>query len=227
MMGKPNDKVMSMTLGFSAGIMILVSFVELLPIGIQKIGFLSAHLVFFIGIGVMFAIDILIPHSFGGEDHGGVSEKKTPPLLRTGLFVAMGIAIHNFPEGAATFVSALADPKLGVALAVAIAIHNIPEGLAVAAPIYAATGSHKKAFFYSAISGLAEPLGALIAAVFLLPILNQAVLAVTLAFVAGIMVYIALDELLPSARAFGHEHLTIAGATLGMVVMAASLQLLR
>lgn len=224
---KPSDTFMSATLGFSAGVMILVSFAELLPQGVEGIGFLPAHLVFFGGMGITFLIDVLIPHSFGGEEHEGAGALRDHRLLRTGLFVALGLAIHNFPEGMATFVSALADRNLGIALAVAIAIHNIPEGIAVAAPVYAATRSHGKAFLWSTLSGLAEPLGALIAAAVLLPFLNDAVLAWVLALVGGMMVYIALDELLPASREFGHEHLSIFGAIAGMLVMVASLQILR
>ncbi|MFQ3548202.1 MAG: zinc transporter ZupT [Armatimonadota bacterium] len=233
---KPSNKVMSGVLGFSAGVMILVSFVELFPKGIEEIGFVYANLFFFIGIGAMFLIDLLIPHSFGGEMHSGVhtdtqieSNPKTLKLYRTGIFTAFGLAIHNFPEGIATFVATLAEPGLGIALGVAIAIHNIPEGIAVAAPIYAATKSHKRAFSYSALSGLAEPLGALIAALILFPFVSVsgAVMAATFAFVAGIMVYVAFDELLPASRSYGHDHTAIVGVTAGMAIMAMSLELLK
>lgn len=142
------------------------------------------------------------------------------------MLVALGIGIHNFPEGMASFVGALRDPSLGIAIAVAIAIHNIPEGLAVAAPILAATGSRGKAFGWSLLSGLAEPLGAGVAAFALLPLLSDALLGYILAGVAGIMVFITLDELVPVSRSFGKEHLSIAGVGLGMVVMAISLWLL-
>ncbi len=223
---QPGPRFMSATLGFSAGVMILVSFVELLGRSIENSSFLAALVAFFGGMVLMFLIDVLVPHSFGAEVHEGVGQRDTK-LLRTGIFVALGLGIHNFPEGMATFVAALASPQLGIALAVAIAIHNIPEGIAVAAPIYAATGSRTKAFVWSSLSGLAEPVGALIAAAVLMPILNDQVLATVLAVVAGIMVYIALDELLPASREFGHEHLSIAGVMAGMLTMALSLYLLR
>ena len=147
--------------------------------------------------------------------------------MKTGLMVALGLGIHNFPEGMATFAGALQDVSLGVAIAGAIALPNIPEGLAVSAPIYAATGSRRKAFLWSFLSGVAEPAGAAVAALFLLPFLNEAVLGLMLAAVAGIMVFISLDELVPVARSFGEEHLSIVGVGLGMAVMAASLWLLR
>ena len=142
------------------------------------------------------------------------------------MFVALGIGIHNFPEGMASFVGALQDPSLGISIAVAIAIHNIPEGLAVAAPIVAATGSRKKAFWWSLLAGLAEPVGAGVAALVLFPFLSDAVLGYILAAVAGIMVFITLDELIPVSRSFGKEHLSIVGVGLGMAVMALSLWLL-
>jgi ZIP family zinc transporter len=219
---EPGPRFMALTLGFSAGVMILVSFVELLQGGIEAIGFAWAHAAFFGGMGAMFLIDALIPHDYMAEEHHPQGR-----LLRTGLLVALGLGIHNFPEGMAAFAGALEDVRLGMAIAVAIAVHNIPEGLAVSAPIYAATGSRTKAFLWSFLSGVAEPVGALVAALILLPFLSGTLLGVVLAGVAGIMVFISLDELVPVARSFGEEHLSITGVVVGMVVMAASLWLLK
>ena len=146
-------------------------------------------------------------------------------LMRVGLMSAVAIAIHNFPEGLATFTAALQSPTLGIAITVAIALHNIPEGIAVAVPIYRATGSRRKAFTISLLSGLSEPLGALIAWLILAPFINNLTMGIMFAFVAGIMVYISLDELLPSAREYGSPHLAIAGVIGGMMIMAVSLQL--
>ena len=175
---------------------------------------------------LMFVVDAMIPHDYlGQEEHTGLGMNSSG-LMKAGLLTAMGIAIHNFPEGMATFVGALQDRSLGIAIAVAISIHNVPEGLAVAAPIYAATGSRRTAFLYSFLSGVAEPVGALVAAMVLLPLLTEAILGYVLAGVGGVMVFIALDELVPVARSFGHEHLAIGGTILGMVVMALSLWLL-
>ena len=148
-------------------------------------------------------------------------------LLKAGLFVALGLGIHNFPEGMATFATALSDPQLGIVITIAIAFHNIPEGLAVSAPVYAATGSRAKAFWWSFLSGVAEPVGALLAAAVLMPFLNEAVLGGLLSVVAGIMVFISIDELLPVSRAYGEEHLSIVGIVGGMVVLAASLWMLQ
>lgn len=224
---RPGPRFMALTLGFSAGVMIHVSFVELLQAGVESIGFATAHLAFFLGIGVMFLVDALIPHDyFGVEEHGpGHSHEgqERGALMKTGLFVALGIGIHNFPEGIASFVGALENPSLGISIAAAIAIHNIPEGLAVAAPVFAATGSRKKALLWTFLSGIAEPLGAGVAALILLPLLSEAVLGYVLAAVAGVMVFISLDELIPTSRSYGKEHLSILGVAIGMVVMFVSL----
>ena len=222
---KPGPKFMAFTLGFSAGVMLLVSFVELLPSSIDAIGFLPAHIGFFLGILCMLLIDALIPHDYIDQhDHHGPKAGDTQKRL--GLLVAFGIGIHNFPEGMATFAGTLEDVHLGIAIAVAIAIHNIPEGLAVSVPVYAATGSRKQAFLWSFLSGVSEPIGALLAAVVLLPFLTPTVLGWVLAAVAGIMVAISLDELVPAAKSFGADHAPIIGATIGMAVMALSLWLL-
>lgn len=222
---KPGPRFMALTLGFSGGVMILVSFVELLAGGIEAVGFGPAHVAFFVGMLAMFLIDFLIPHEYMAEHHhteGGAQGD----LMKTGLLVALGLGIHNFPEGMATFAGALQDVSLGLAIAGAIALHNIPEGLAVSAPIYAATGSRRKAFLWSFLSGVAEPVGAAVAALVLLPFLTHEVLGLLLSAVAGIMVFISLDELVPVARSFGQEHLSIVGVGLGMAVMAASLWML-
>jgi ZIP family zinc transporter len=145
--------------------------------------------------------------------------------MRTGIFTALAVALHNFPEGLATFVSALQEPSIALPIVAAIAIHNIPEGIAVSVPIYYATGSRKKAFFYSAASGLSEPIGALIGYTLLMPFMNESTYGILFAVIAGIMVFISLDELLPSARAYGEHHLASYGLVAGMAVMAMSLWL--
>lgn len=142
-----------------------------------------------------------------------------------GLFSALAIAIHNFPEGLATFMGALTDPTLGVSIAVAIAIHNIPEGIAVSVPIYYATKNRKKAFWLSFLSGLAEPVGAILGFFILRNFFNESTFGVIFAGVAGIMVYISLDELLPTAEEYGEHHVAIGGLIAGMAVMATSLLL--
>jgi len=250
---KPGPRFMSVMMGFSAGVMILVSFGELLQEGIEESGLVLAYLAFFGGMAMMFLIDLLIPHIHMGESHDAGSELRVglvpePPgrghhrhrhgaawggeahqgrLLKTGLLVALGIGVHNFPEGMTTFAGTMHDPALGITIAIAIALHNIPEGIAVSTPVYAATGNRAKALWWSALSGLAEPVGALLAAAILLPFLNPTVLGLALAAVAGIMVYISLDELIPVACSFCEEHLSIQGVMAGMVVMAVSLVLLR
>ncbi len=220
----PGPRYMAFTLGFSAGVMILVSFVELLQQGIASLGFSQAHLAFFIGILAMFIIDLMLPHTYILEEP--IKPRGGKKLRRTAVLVALGIAIHNFPEGMVTFAGALNNMNTGIALAVAIAIHNIPEGIAVAVPVYSATGSAKKAFWWSFLSGVSEPVGALLAGLILMPFLNDIVLGWMLCLVAGFMVFISFDELLPVAHSYGEEHVAIVGVVSGMAVMALSLALL-
>ena len=235
---KTNKKFLSVSLGFSAGVMIYVSLVEIFQEAqVSLIGELGERggawvtvLAFFSGIFLIAIIDKLIPeeenpHEAKGvlADSNGKNEKKH--LLRTGVFTALAIAVHNLPEGLATFVSALQDPSIAIPIVAAIAIHNIPEGIAVSVPIYQATGSRKKAFQYSFLSGLAEPVGALIGWVLLMPIMNDVIFGIIFAAVSGIMVFISVDELLPAAREYGEHHLSIYGLIGGMGVMAVSLLL--
>src|SRR3989338_6801525 len=207
--------------------MVYVSFVELLNKSVQTIGFLQANAAFFLGILLMFAIDLLLPHTYmleSGKDSAGVGGGGDK-LKKASLLVALGIGIHNFPEGMATLAGTLQDLKLGAAIAVAIAIHNIPEGIAVAVPVYAATKDARKAFAWSFLSGVSEPVGALLAALLLLPFMDAAVLGWMLSIVAGFMIFIAFDELMPIAHSYATEHLAIVGVTTGMIVMALSLAL--
>jgi ZIP family zinc transporter len=194
-------------------------------------GYVLTVISFFAGIAVIAMIDKLIPsyenpHEMNVEQkiEDSTDEQKSK-LMRMGMFSALAIGIHNFPEGLATFMSGLTNPTLGVSIAVAIAIHNIPEGLAVSAPIFYATKSRKKAFVWSFLSGLAEPIGALIGYFVLRSIFNEATFGVIFASVAGIMVYISLDELLPTAEEYGEHHLAIGGLIVGMFIMAVSLVL--
>ena len=224
---KPKMIYLSFSLGFSAGVMMYVSFVELLPGCLDAIGEVLGVIAFFIGIIFIGLIDIAIPKEKNPHHFIGISEgsrvKVDNALMRTGLFTALAISIHNFPEGLATFGTALSNVKLGVIIALAIAIHNIPEGIAVSMPIFYATGNKNKAFVYSFLSGVAEPVGAIIGFLILMPFLSEGVLASLLAFVAGIMVYISIDELLPMAHQYGHSHTVVFGVVLGMFIMALSL----
>lgn len=230
----PGPVFMSFTLGFSAGVMIFISFAELLAKAVEpgSAGFLGGHLAFLIGMGAYFLLDAFVPHEYIGQhDHSGNRHDPAPGafpgLQRTGRLMALGISIHNFPEGMVTFLGSMEDVRLGLAIAVAIAIHNIPEGLAISAPVYAATGSRKKAFAWSFLSGVSEVAGAILAAVFLLPFASEAAMGYVLAAVAGIMVIISLDEIIPAAKAFHSEHLPILGVILGMAVMMLSLWMLK
>lgn len=239
---KTNTSFLSMSLGFSAGVMVYVSFVELFPaaqadiahtFGDRTASWLTVA-AFFGGIAFIALIDYLIPNAENPheirtvEDVEATKDKiKDKKIYRMGLFTALAIAIHNFPEGIATFMSAISDPKLGIAIAIAIAIHNIPEGIAVAVPLYFATQNRLKSFWLSLLSGLAEPVGAVIAYFLLMPFLVDAPYITGFAFagVAGIMVFISFDELLPAAREYGKHHHSIYGLVAGMAIMALSLLL--
>ena len=234
-----NKKFLSAALGFSAGVMIYVSMIEIFvearesleSIHGTSLGYWYTTIAFFVGMGIIALIDKLIPEEKNPHEVRDVKDIENeqindPHLYRLGIFSAIAIAIHNFPEGLATFMSAMKDPALGISVAIAIAIHNIPEGIAVSVPIYFATGDKKKALKYSFLSGLAEPLGAIVGFFLLKSIFNETMFGVTLAGVAGIMVFISLDELLPTAEKYGEHHTAIYGLISGMMVMALSLLLL-
>lgn len=241
-----NTRFLSLALGFSAGVMLYVSFVEIFfkakealtgAMG-ETTGTVATVGAFFGGIAIIALIDRFVPnyenphelHSIEEMDKELAALPKNEAhdfgkLHRTGIFAALAIAIHNFPEGLATFTAALTDPTLGVAIAVAIAIHNIPEGIAVSVPIYFATGSRKKAFTLSFLSGVSEPLGAIVGYLLLMPFFTPTLFGLLFAAVAGIMVFISLDELLPAAEEYGEHHWSIWGVIAGMAVMAISLLL--
>lgn len=273
---RTNYRFLSITTGFSAGVMLYVAFIEIYVKGSDALagrygatmGAWVTSAAFFGGMALIGLIDVFVPKAKNphevrpeaefsplhepGDDpgHDGAAGPRTPVvpeldradapptamarqrLLRMGLFTALAIGIHNFPEGLATFLAALQDPTLGIAIAIAIALHNIPEGISVSIPIYYATGNRRKAFLYSLLSGLAEPVGALVGYLgirFFLggeaSVVPPEVMGILFAGVAGIMVYISLDELLPTSRAYGRGHDSLIGLVAGMVVMALSLLL--
>jgi ZIP family zinc transporter len=269
---RTNYRFLSVATGFSAGVMLYVSFVEIFFKGLaaltERFGDYWGHWInagsFFGGMLLIGLIDNLIPA--GENPHEIRTETETRPLhddqaplapspevrealhlgyghghthdhhklMRMGLFTALAIGIHNFPEGLATFLAALENPHLGIAIAIAIALHNIPEGISVSVPIFYATGDRKRAFLYSLLSGLAEPIGAGVAYLILLllsggqgTVVPPELMGILFGGVAGIMVYISLDELLPTSRAYGKGHDSLFGLVAGMGVMALSLLLMR
>lgn len=227
------DTLLSISLGLSAGVMIYVSFIEIFPKALvslsesyqEDFAYLLTTIAFFVGMGIIALIDYLIPNNTNPHEfvENETDASKKSKLMRLGLFSALAITLHNFPEGLATFIAALDNPTLGISIAIALAIHNVPEGIAVSVPIYHATGSKKKAIVYAFLSGLAEPIGAIVGYLLLRQFFNDTTFGLLFAGVAGIMVYISLDELLPSAEKFGKHHLSILGLVIGMVVMALSL----
>lgn len=233
---KTHTRFLSFSLGFSAGVMIYVSLIEIFPkaqdafksCNNDSFSYLWAFLFFMLGIFIIAMIDKIIPSAENPHEIKGIKDlnkevPKSQKLKRMGVLTAIAITIHNFPEGVATFFSALQSPSLGLPIAIAIALHNIPEGIAVSVPIYYATKSRKKAFAYSFLSGLAEPLGAILSFLFLMPFFTPFLFGAFFAAVAGIMVFISLDELLPAAREYGHHHVSIYGVVSGMAVMGLSL----
>lgn len=229
---RSNTKFLAFSLGMSSGVIIYVAMVEIFSKSkLYLVGALGETtgpwvwvLSFFIGIVLIGLIDFFIPSSEGdiGNMSGSAQEKN---LERMGLLTALAMIIHNFPEGMTTFTSTLRDPHIGIAIAIAMAIHNIPEGIATSLPIYYATGSKKRAFSVSFLSGLTEPLGAVIGYFILRPFFGDAMFGVLFGVVAGIMMFIALEELLPMAHEYEKSKVTIIGVVIGMAVMAASLLL--
>lgn len=237
---RTNTKFLSIALGFSAGVMIFVALVEIFfkakEALVSELGEVNGYwmtlLGFFGGIVFIAMIDRLLPSLGNPHDVKSVEALDVKPtsdeharLMKMGMFTAVAIGIHNFPEGIATFMSAMSDPSLGIAIAIAVAIHNVPEGIAVAIPIYYATGSRMRAFKLSFLSGLAEPVGAILAFLILMPFLSDILFGVIFAGVAGIMVFISLDQLLPAAKEYDQTHSSMYGLVAGMMVMGASLVL--
>ncbi|HOX42070.1 MAG TPA: zinc transporter ZupT [Myxococcota bacterium] len=241
---RTSTRFLSASLGFSAGVMIYVSFVEILSKAQASLASVygpsgaawAAAGGFFGGILLIAIIDRLIPSYENPHEvrkiesmtcEGGAARPAPEKLMRMGVLTALAIGIHNFPEGLATFTAALADPAMGISIAIAIAIHNIPEGIAVSIPVFYATGSRKRAFWMSFLSGLSEPVGALVGFLLLQAFFTPAMFGYLFAGVGGIMVFISLDELFPTAREYGQGHLAIYGLVAGMGTMALSLLLMR
>jgi zinc transporter, ZIP family len=247
---RTTTRFLSVSLGFSAGVMIFIALGELFGDAVKRLslvwgrqgGYWAALAGFFGGMALIALIDRLVPPAVNphearakeAAEHEAIDAKACgdeiparhgAKLLRMGLLTALVITIHNFPEGIATLFATLESPRFGTAIAFAIAIHNIPEGIAISVPVYYATGSRKRAFWYSFASGLSEPLGAAVGYVLLRNHIQGPLFGFVLAAVGGIMIYISLDELLPSAREYGKPHLAMAGLFAGMAAMGLSLAL--
>lgn len=231
---KTNTAFLTFALGLSAGVMVYISFVEMLPQSVELLtasfgarrGELYRLLFFLLGMGLIALIDKMIPEEENPHEAAnweGAHENADKVLKRAGILTALAISIHNFPEGMATFVSALRGAEVALPIVFAIAIHNIPEGIAVAAPLYYATGKKGRAFMMSLLSGIAEPVGALLGYLVLMPFMSDAMYGFLYAAVSGIMVFISFDELLPSAEQYGKHHVAVAGVMTGMLIMALSL----
>ncbi|RDU60850.1 zinc transporter ZupT [Helicobacter sp. MIT 14-3879] len=243
---KDESRILSFGLGFSGGVMVYLSFVEILPKSIDYFSKVNSNnsdtfgvVCFFIGMLIAFGIDFLIPNDVNPHELKSQNEvyceldsrhkyiSKNHSIHRTAIFTAIAITIHNFPEGFATFVSALDNFTFGLSIAIAVAIHNIPEGLAVSLPIYHATGNKSQALKLTFLSGLAEPLGAVVGYFILAPILGEYTLAIGFGVIAGIMVFISIDSLLPNSKLNTKGHESVIGVLFGMGIMAFSLLLLK
>lgn len=244
-----HTRFLAACLSLSAGVMLYISFVEIFPKSLEDLGlawgerpgYLAATLLFFAGLGIAALLERLVPHdpttrSFltgpDGDRAAPLGSRVTagatlPPgrgeLHRTGIMSALAVSLHNLPEGLVVFVAAMTDPSLGLAIAIAIALHNIPEGIATAAPIYHATGSRGKALLAATLSGLTEPLGGLLGWLALSAFVDDAVQGISFGLAGGIMVFVALDQLLPAARRYGTSRWIMGWLVAGMAVMAASL----
>ena len=230
--------LLSVALGFSAGVMIYISFVELYgqaQISLTEFygkieGGIFTALSFLGGMMLIAVIDFFIPSYENPHEAALVEEMKpirgSQQLHRMGLLTALAIGIHNFPEGIATFFAALTDTTVGISIVIAIALHNIPEGISISIPVYYATGNRKKAFWYSFLSGISEPVGAIMGYLVLRPFITEQLMGIIFAAVAGIMVFISLDQLVPHAKKYSTGHQSIYGLISGMAIMAVTLILL-
>lgn len=238
-----NARLLAFGLAFAGGAMVYVSLVEIFNKSViafsdtfgPKIGYAYATLAFFAGVLLLAVIDRVIPNPHEGMDereilhttghhHEAVAR---PNVARVGLLAAAAITAHNFPEGLATFFATLDNPVVGLPLAMAIAIHNIPEGVSIAIPVYYATGSRKKAIMATVVSALAEPAGALIGYLLLAPFLTHAVFGAVFGIIAGVMVFLAIDELMPEAKRYSKGHEAVYGMVTGMGALALSLVLFK
>lgn len=225
---KPSNRVLAFSLGFAAGIMLLISLMEMLPAALDTEGMspVLGYGMFIIGLLGYFGLDRLLPHAHPQD----LVQKRQQPLpgsiKRTAILLTLGISLHNFPEGIATFVTASSNLELGFGIALAVALHNIPEGLAVAGPVYAATGS-KRTAIWAGISGMAEILGGVLAWLILGSLVSPIVMAAIMAAVAGIMVALSVDELMPLAKEIDPNNNPSYGVLCGMSIMGLSLVILQ
>ncbi|MCD9033700.1 zinc transporter ZupT [Luteimonas sp. Y-2-2-4F] len=233
----PNARMLAFGLAFAGGAMVFVSLSEILNKSILSFssvygdtrGFTYATLAFLGGLLLIVGIDRLVPnpHERLEADDPFFRQHNREYIKRVGLLTAFAITAHNFPEGLATFFATLGDPGVGLPLAFAIAIHNIPEGIAIAVPVYYATNNKRLAFVASLLSGLAEPVGAIVGYAVLRPVMSEGVFGGVFGLIAGVMVFLALDELLPAAKRYAKGHETVYGLVAGMSVLALSLVLFK
>lgn len=222
-----NKRLITFALAFSAGVMITISLTDLYPSASDTLvkykghilGILLSILFMIIGFIIATLISHIIPE---GRDKKPSNIDGSDSLYRVGFVTMLALMLHNFPEGIATFISGYENRSLGIYIAMAISLHNIPEGISIAMPIYYSTNSKVKAFKYTLLSGIAEPIGALVAFLFLKPFINEIILAVSFALVSGIMLYIAFEELIPESRVYGYDFIYLLSLVLGICIIPIS-----
>lgn len=241
---RSNRKFLSLSLSFSAGIMIYTAFMAILPEGIHLLeenlgeaGYYIALLAFFGGMFLTALVEKIV-HRFGGHHHGFEEEHEhhhhehehehehNHHTTNLGIMSAIAIAIHNLPEGLAVYTTGLKDISLAIPIAIGVILHNIPLSIAITMPIFYATGSRKKGFIYSLMVGLCQPLGAILGHLILSNFLNDVVHGILFALVGGIMIFISLDELLPISRKDDDHHIGIYVTILGMMIMAIAMNII-
>lgn len=233
-------RAMALSLGFSAGAIIYVSMTDIIAKSLNSFSAIHSDprlaygmmaVAFFLGVGLMVFIDRLIPTDINLDDQEGRVDSKTVlkrKLMRGGLFIGLALCLHNFPEGFLVFMTAYEDPSVGVAIAVALAIHNIPEGIAIAGPLYAATKNKMRSIIIATATGIAEPVGAILGFLLLKEFLNDNVFGWVFGIVAGMMVFICVNEILPAAQRFASgQRQTTYGFIAGMAVLAISITFLQ
>lgn len=210
------ENIIKCSLAFASGVMLSVSIFDLIPESLTMFQSTSKNSIFLnimvfiiIGLIIPLFIDKILPNKLD----------QNSKLYKLGIFTMVAIIIHNIPEGIATYISSETNIKLGISITIAIAMHNIPEGISIAMPVYYATKNKKKAIGLTFLSGMSEPLGAVLAFLFLKPVISNTIMGGLFAIIAGIMTYISIIELLPAALKYKEKKKTIISFLIGILFM--------
>lgn len=213
---KDLNRVVSSALGFASGVMFTISIVDLLPnsylLIIQKYSIIYSIFLSLTGFLIGIILSSIVDKKIENKSNNSIK------LYKLGLITMLVIIIHNIPEGIATYITTTNNSKLGIVLTLAIALHNIPEGISISIPIYYSTNSKFKSFIYTLISGISEPLGALICYLFLYKYISNTILGVIYACIAGMMINISINELYNEAKKYNKKN-TILFVLIGSIIM--------